>query len=70
MNPNTEIMKHFTLVTELGLTMIGSIGVGFGFGYYIDLKINKFPVCTIVGLLLGIASGFWTVYKIVMKKLK
>ena len=59
-----------SLITELGLTMVGTIGVGFAIGYVIDSKSDKFPVFTITFLILGIFSGFWSVYKLIMKKIK
>ena len=70
MNPNTEIIKHLSMVTELGLTMICTIFVGFGIGFFIDKKTGHEPLCTIIFLLLGVISGFWTVYKMIMKKIK
>ncbi|MBU1863278.1 MAG: AtpZ/AtpI family protein [Candidatus Omnitrophica bacterium] len=66
----TEIFKHIGLVTELGLTMVSTILVGFGIGFFIDKKAGHFPLWTIVGLLVGIISGFWSVYKLIMSKIK
>ena len=70
MGEHTDIMKHLTLITELGLTMVCTIMVGFGIGYLIDKKSGHFPVWTITCLLLGIVSGFWSVYKIIMRHIQ
>ena len=71
MKDTPEIFKHLALVSELGLTMVANIGVGFAIGYFLlDKKTGHFPAWTIVFLLLGIFSGFWSVYKIIMSKMK
>jgi len=70
MKYSPEILKNLGLITELGLTMVSTILVGFGIGYFIDKKSGHFPLWTIIFLLLGIFSGFWSVYKLIMSKLK
>ena len=65
-----EILKYLGLVTELGLTMVSTILVGFAIGFFIDNKTGHFPLWTIIFLLLGIFSGFWSVYKLIMSKMK
>ena len=70
MGETQEILKHLTLITELGLTMVSTILVGFALGYFIDKHAGQFPVWTIVFLLLGIIAGFWSVYKLIMSKIK
>jgi ATP synthase protein I len=65
-----ELLKNLHLVSQLGLMMVGSIGVGLAIGYYIDMKTGHFPAWSIVFLFIGIFSGFWSVYKMIMRALK
>jgi ATP synthase protein I len=69
-NDYIEIAKYLGLVTEVGLTMVASIAVSAAIGYYIDTKAHQFPLWSLIFLMLGIASGFWTVYKRIMSKIK
>jgi F0F1-type ATP synthase assembly protein I len=66
----TEILKNLHLISQLGLLMVGCIAGSLAIGYYIDSKFGHFPVWSITFLLLGILSGFWTIYKMIMKVFK
>jgi len=61
-----QIMRAFSLLTEVGLIIIVSAGIGFGMGYLVDnfLGFNLFFKLT--GLLIGLAAGFYTVYKLLI----
>jgi ATP synthase protein I len=63
-----EWINQVTLVTQLGLTMAGSILLGLVIGYYLDkwLLHTKGPF-TIVFILLGIVGGGYTVYRQIME---
>lgn len=50
---------------DLGLRFAVSILIGIGGGYWLDTKINTLPIFLIVGLLLGLTSGFLTLYRAV-----
>ena len=51
------------LVSQLGLTMAGSILLCFGIGYLLDRWLGTRGVFITVFILLGIAGGGWTVYR-------
>ena len=61
-------MNQVTMVTQLGLTMAGSILLGLLIGYYLDkwLLHTKGPFI-VVFILLGIVGGGYTVYREIMK---
>jgi len=63
-----EWINQMTLVTQLGLTMAGSILLGLVIGYYLDkwLLHTKGPF-TIAFILLGIVGGGYTVYRQIME---
>ncbi|HZZ51919.1 MAG TPA: AtpZ/AtpI family protein [Pseudonocardia sp.] len=44
----------------MGTSIAGCVVAGFGLGWLVDLALGSFPVCALVGLLLGvIAAGFY-----------
>jgi len=63
-----EWFTQLTLVSQLGLTMAGSILLGLVIGYYLDkwLLHTKGPF-TVVFILLGIVGGGYTVYRQIME---
>lgn len=65
----TEGLEHLTLVTQLGLTMAGSIGLGFFAGFYLDRWLGTRGLFLIVFILLGVAGGFITVFREITKTL-
>jgi len=58
-----KILEQLTLVSQLGLTMVGCIGLGFAIGYYLDKWLGTKGVFLTVFILLGIAGGGYTVYR-------
>ena len=55
------------LVTQVGLTMAGSILFCFFIGYYLDKWLNTKVIFIIIFILLGIAGGGYTVYRQIME---
>jgi ATP synthase protein I len=47
----------------LGLTMVGSIGLGFAIGYYLDKWLETRGIFLTIFILLGIVGGGYTVYR-------
>ncbi len=45
-------------VSSVGLEMAVAVGIGWGFGYWLDGKYETGPWLMIVGLLFGVAAGF------------
>ena len=63
---NKEIGEHFILVSQLGLTMVGSIGLCFAIGYYLDHWLGTRGLLLIVFILLGVVGGGVTCYRQIM----
>ncbi len=55
------------LVTQVGLTMGGSILFCFAIGYYLDKWLNTKVIFIVIFILLGIAGGGYTVYRQIME---
>ena len=58
-----KIFEQLTLVSQLGLTMAGSIGLGFAIGYFLDKWLGTRGIFLILFILLGIVGGGYTVYR-------
>ena len=58
-----------TLVSQLGLTMAGSILFCFAIGYHLDKWLHTKGLFITLFILLGIAGGGYTVYRAIMKTL-
>ncbi len=60
-------MDDIAIVSQLGLTMAGSILFCFAIGYYLDKWLNTKGLFITVFILLGIAGGGYTVYSQIME---
>ena len=58
-----KIFEQLVLVSQLGLTMVGCIGIGFAAGYYLDKWFGTRGIFLTIFILLGIAGGGFTVYR-------
>ncbi len=57
------LMKNLNLVTQLGLTMVGSIMFCFAIGYFLDKWLGTKGIFITLFLLFGIGGGGYTVYR-------
>ena len=58
------------LVTQIGLTMAGSILFCFAIGYYLDKWLGTKGLFITIFILLGVAGGGYTVYRQIMEAIK
>jgi len=56
-------MEYVILVTQVGLTVVGSILFCFAIGYYLDKWLNTKPIFTAIFIILGIIGGGYTAYR-------
>lgn len=61
-----QIMRGLSLLTEVGLIIVTAAGIGFGFGYLIDNLFNFELFFKLTGLIIGLAAGFYSVYKLLI----
>ena len=57
------LMSNLSLVTQLGLTMVGSILFCLAVGYYLDKWLGTRGIFSAVFIVLGILGGGYTVYR-------
>ncbi len=61
-----QIMRGLSLLTEVGLIIVISAGIGFGLGYLIDNLFNFNLFFKLTGLFIGLGAGFYSVYKLLI----
>ncbi|MCJ7685280.1 MAG: AtpZ/AtpI family protein [Desulfobacteraceae bacterium] len=59
--------EDIAIVSQLGLTMAGSILFCFAIGYYLDKWLNTKGLFITLFILLGIIGGGYTVYRQIME---
>ncbi len=62
-----KILQALSLLTQLGLMILANLAVGFFLGTLLDNILHTAVIFRIIGLLLGIVSGFYSVYRLVLK---
>ena len=53
-------------LSTIGLSFVFAIFIGFGGGYWLDLKLGTKPWLTFLGFFLGLAAGVLNVYRILV----
>ncbi|MFH1123382.1 MAG: AtpZ/AtpI family protein [Pseudomonadota bacterium] len=64
---NEKWIDNIALVTQLGLTMAGSILFCFAIGYYLDKWLGTKGLFITIFILLGVAGGGYTAYRQIME---
>lgn len=64
------ILTDISMISQLGFMMVSSILLGFAIGYFCDAKFQTSPLFTLVFLVVGIVAGFWSVYKMIIKRIE
>lgn len=63
-----DVIKAFGLFTNIGLTMIINIFVCIGLYKLIEMIYKPSTILFIILVILGVMSGFYSVYKLIMDK--
>lgn len=53
--------------TNIGFTMVSTVAVGLFGGRWLDNYFSFSPWCTVIGIVLGMLAGLWSVYKKIVK---
>lgn len=67
---NREWVTHLSIVMQLGLTMVGSIGFCFLIGFYLDRWLHTKGIFISIFIILGIIGGAITVYRQIQEVMK
>ena len=62
-----ELVKGLALVSQVGVTFVACIAIGFFGGRWLDGLLGTSPWLMLIGLLLGIASAFKAVFDLFPK---
>ena len=60
-------LTAIALVGQVGLIMVAAIGGGFAAGLYLDRWLGARGLALTVMILLGVAAGGYTVYRLIQK---
>ena len=60
-----QIVRAFGLLTMLGIVMLSNMGVGFFLGYFLDNLFAMNLFFKILGLVLGVFSGFYANFRLI-----
>lgn len=60
-----KIFHTIGLLTQLGIVMVVNIALGFIFGNFIDEFMGVDIIFKIIGLIIGIVSGFYSNYRLI-----
>lgn len=70
MNNKFKVFKNLALITQIGFMFITTILLSIFLGNKIDSIFNSGIIFKIIFIILGVASGFISVYKIIMNSIK
>ncbi|PAB58298.1 AtpZ/AtpI family protein [Anaeromicrobium sediminis] len=62
-----EIFKNLTLVSQLGIIMVVTIGGCLYIGKYLDQLIGTRYIFMLIFIILGVISAFLNIYKLIIK---
>lgn len=62
-------LKYFSLITQVGLTILFVISFFTIFGVYLDRKLKTNSIFTLIFVLLGCFAAMWTTYQVIIKAL-
>ena len=60
-----RIFQTIGLLTQLGIVMVANLAIGFILGNFVDILLNVDIIFKIVGLIIGVLSGFYSNYRLI-----
>ncbi|MFP4200609.1 MAG: AtpZ/AtpI family protein [Bacillota bacterium] len=61
-----QVGRYLSLLFHIGILIVASIYIGFLGGSWLDDYLGAGMSFTVVGVILGVASGFWGSYRVMM----
>ena len=65
-----ELFKSLGFLSSVGITLVVSTFIGLGMGWWLDQKLGTKPWFTLIFLILGIVSGFRSMYILTAREVK
>lgn len=65
-----SILRGMSLITQVGLTVVVSVGLGLFLGRWIDGLLGTRLVMTMIGTALGLAAGAITAFRMIQAIIK
>lgn len=65
-----ELFKSLGFLSSVGITLVVSTFIGLGMGWWLDQKLATKPWFTLIFLVLGIVSGFRSMYILTAREVK
>ena len=65
-----EPLKLAALVSTVGIAMVIATFIGLYIGVALDRRLGASPLFTLLFLILGIAAGFWNLWKLAKRTFK
>ncbi len=65
---NNTLMDGLNAASTIGFYLISPVIVGIVIGRFLDGYFASQPSATIAGIILGMITGMWAIYKKVMKE--
>lgn len=65
-----KALENLSLVSQLGISMVTPILVAVWIGNYLDKKFDTAPLFLFIFIVLGVASSFMNMYKLVLREKK
>ena len=65
-----EPLKLAALVSTVGIAMVIATFMGLYVGVVLDKRLGTSPLFTLLFLILGIAAGFWNLWKLAKRTIK
>lgn len=62
-----QILYALGLVAQIGLIIVFSAGLGWWGGSYLDARLSGGYLLSVIGLLLGLISGFIAAYRLLLR---
>ncbi len=70
MNNKFKIYKNLFLITQIGLVFMISVLLSIFLGNIIDEKLNSGNIFKVIFIIIGVVSGFASVFKIIMNSVE
>ena len=63
---NKELLNGINTAATIGFYMMSAVVVGILLGRFIDGYLDSGPWATVIGIVLGMITGMWAIYKTVV----